>query len=111
MLCGRRHGSSIAAECSCHWTGSGVSRFDDKLIRSSFGDLGDGISQEIHIEVWGSWRCDISRDIAKTCTHLRLVIRGQRPMTPTVTSWVWQVIRRESEARYNRQPVSTGDQA
>ncbi len=43
---------------------------------SRFGDLRDGISREIHVEVQGSWRWDISRDIAKTCTHLRTVIRG-----------------------------------
>src|SRR6266436_119633 len=81
----------------CHWTGSSVSRFSDKLICSCFGDLGDGISQEICIEFWGSWRWGISRDIAKTCTHLRSVIREQRQMTPTVMSWVWKVDLRGSE--------------
>ncbi len=75
----------------CHWTGSGVSHFSDKLICSGSGDLGERISLEIRIEVWGSQRQDISRDIAKTFTCLRLAIRGQRPMTPTVTLWVWQV--------------------
>ncbi len=44
----------------------------------------------------GSWRWDISRDSAKTCMHLRLAIRGQEPMTPTVMSWVWQVDSKES---------------
>ena len=78
----------------CHQTGSGVSCFSDKLIHSYFGDLGDGVSLEIHIEVWGSRRWDISRDVAKTCTRLRSVMREQGPMTPTVTSWVWQVISR-----------------
>ena len=29
--------------------------------------------------------------------HLRLAIREQRPMTPTVMSWVWQVDSRGSE--------------
>jgi len=71
--------------------------FSDKTIHSCFGDLGDGISLEIHIEFWGSQRWDISRDSAKTCTCLRLVIREQRPMTPTVTLWVWQVDSRGSE--------------
>ncbi len=40
----------------CHQTGSGVLHFSDKLICLSFGDLGDGISLEICIEVWGSQR-------------------------------------------------------
>ncbi len=75
----------------CHQTGSSVSRFSDKLIHSGFRDLGDEISLEIHVEFQGSWRWDASRDIAKTCTHLRSAIREQRPMTPMVTLWVWQV--------------------
>ncbi len=56
-----------------------------------------GYLLEIHIKFWGSRRWDISRDSAKTCTCLRTVIRGQRSMTPTVTSWVWQVDFKGSE--------------
>jgi len=74
--------------------------FSDEMICSYFGDLRDEISQEIHIEVWGSRRWDISRDVAKTCTCLRSVIREQRPMTPTVMLWVWQMDCKGSEARY-----------
>ena len=81
----------------CHWTGSSVSCFSDKLVHSDFRVLGDGISQENRIEFQGSQRCDISGDIAKTCMHLRSAIREQRPMTPTVTSWVWQVDSGRSE--------------
>ncbi len=65
--------------------------FSDKLVHSGFGDLGDGVSLEICIKVQGSRRQDISGDVAKTCMCLRSVIRGQRPMTPTVMLWVWQV--------------------
>ncbi len=32
---------------------------------------------------------------------LRLAMRGQGPMTPTVMLWVWQVDSKGSEARYN----------
>ncbi len=51
----------------------------------------------MRIEDRGSQRWDISRDIAKTCTCLRLAIREQGPMTPTVTSWVWPVDSGRSE--------------
>src|SRR6266478_2672445 len=75
------------------------------------GILEMGYLQGFVLSFWGSWRWDISRDSTKTCMHLRSAIRGQGPMTPTVTLWVWQVDYRGSEARYKRQPVSTGDQA
>ena len=74
-----RHSVLYVHRFQCHRTGSGVSRFSDKLIRLGFGDLGDGISLEIRIEFRGSWRWDISRDIAKTYTHLRSAIREQGP--------------------------------
>jgi len=83
--------SGVITSYMCHWTGSSVSCFSDKLVHSDFRVLGDGISQENRIEFQGSQRCDISGDIAKTCMCLRLVIREQRPMTPTVMLWVWQV--------------------
>ncbi len=36
---------------TCHWTGSSVSCFSDKLIHSGFRDLEDGISQEIQLRL------------------------------------------------------------
>ncbi len=64
------------------------------------GILEMGYLQGFVLSFWGSWRWDISRDSTKTCMHLRSAIRGQGPMTPTVTLWVWQVDYRGSEARY-----------